>query len=109
MIGNLVLLRDHSEGHNKTQDKYKSKLFIIVDHHKDPNVVQALNKKGPKRTVNREQLFDLKKFQMDPITSDPSIKGPRFDPKVRKVDNKPKLVIIMALDQRPKLPWYLCS
>ena len=54
-VGNLVLLRDHPEGGNKIQDNYKSGLFIIVDHHKDPNVyiIQFLNKKGPKRTVNR--------------------------------------------------------
>ena len=47
-IGNLVLLRDHPEGCNN----------------KDPNVyiIQSLNKKGPKRTVNRQQLFDLEKI-----------------------------------------------
>ena len=28
-IGNLVLLRDHPEGHNKIQDNYKSELFVI--------------------------------------------------------------------------------
>ena len=33
-VGNLVLLRDHPEGHNKIQDNYKSELFAIVDHHK---------------------------------------------------------------------------
>ena len=37
-IGNLVLLQDHPEGHNKIQDNYKSELFVVVDHHKDPNV-----------------------------------------------------------------------
>ena len=37
-IGNLVLLRDHPEGHNKIQDNYKSELFIVIVHHKDPNV-----------------------------------------------------------------------
>ena len=59
-IGNLVLLRDHPEGCNKIQDNYKSELFVAVDHHKDPNVynVQSLDKKGPKRTVKRGQLFD---------------------------------------------------
>ena len=58
----------------------------MVDHHKDPNVyvIQSLNKKGPKKTVNRQQLFDLKKSQGDPLTPDPSIKGPKFDPKVKK-------------------------
>ena len=54
-VGNLVLLRDHPEGCNKTQDNYKSELFIVVDHHKDPNmyVIQSMDKKGPKKTVNR--------------------------------------------------------
>ena len=52
-IGNLVLLRDHPEGQNKIQDNYKSELFVIVDHHKDPNVclIQSLNKKGPKKQL----------------------------------------------------------
>ena len=89
-IGNLVLLRDHPKGRNKIQDNYKSELFVIVDHHKDPNVyvIQSLNEKGPKRTVNRQQLFDLKKSQGDPLTSDPSIKGPKFDAKVKKKVNE---------------------
>ena len=86
-VGKLVLLRDHPKGCNKIQDNYKSKLFIIVNHHKDPNVyiIQSLDKKGPKKTVNRQQLFDLKKSKGDPLTSDPSIKGPKFDPKVKKI------------------------
>ena len=46
---------------------------------------------GPKKTVNRQQLFDLKKSQVDPTTSDPSIKGPKFDPKVKKFDTKPQI------------------
>ena len=52
-VWNLVLLRDHPEGHNKIQDNYKSKLFIIVNHHKDLNVyiIQSLDKRGPKKTV----------------------------------------------------------
>ena len=93
-IGNLVLLRGHPEGCNKIQDNYKSELFVIVDHHKDPNVyvIQSLDKKGPKKIVNRRQLFDLKKSQGDPLTSDPSIKGPKFEPKVRKLkDIKPQI------------------
>ena len=35
---NLVLLRDCPEGRHKIQEIYKSKLFIIVLKHKDPNV-----------------------------------------------------------------------
>ena len=91
-LGNLVLLRDHPEGCNKIQDNYKSELFVIVDHHKDPNVyiIQSLDKKGPKKTVNRQQLFDLKKSQGDPLTPDPSIKGPKFEPKMKKV-NQPQI------------------
>ena len=59
--GNLVLLQDHPEGHNKIQDNYKYE-FVVVDHHKDPNVyiIQLLDKKGPTITVNRWQLFGLK-------------------------------------------------
>ena len=54
-MGNLVLLRDHPEGHNKIQDNYKSELFVIIIHHKDSNVyvIQSLDKKGPKKIVNR--------------------------------------------------------
>ena len=54
-IGNLVLLRDHSEGCNKIQDNYKSELFVIINHHNDPTVyvIQSLDKKGPRKIVNR--------------------------------------------------------
>ena len=92
-VGNLVLLRDHPGGHNKIQDNNKSKLFIMVNHHEDPNVyiIQSLDKKGPKKTVNRQQLFDLKKCQGDALTFDPSIKGPNFDPKVKKLNNEPQI------------------
>ena len=92
-VGNLVLLRDHPEGHNKIQDSYRSELFVVVDHHKDPNVyiIQPLDKKGPKKTVTRKRLFDLKKSQVDPITSDPSIKGPKFDTKLKKINTKPQM------------------
>ena len=36
------------------------------------------------KTVNRQWLFDLKKSQVDTATSDPSIKGPKFDPKLKE-------------------------
>ena len=65
----------------------------MVSHHKDPNVyiIQSLDKKGPKKTVNRQQLFDLKKSQAEPLTSDPSIKGPNSDPKMKKLNNEPQI------------------
>ena len=104
-IGNLVLLRDHPEGCNKIQDNYKSELFVIINHHKDPNVyvIQSLDKKGPKKIVNRQQLFDLKKSQGDPLTPDPSIKGPKFDPKVRKLkDIKPQICHLYGTRSKTK-------
>ena len=62
-VGNLVLLRDHPEGRNKIQDNYKSELFIVSDHHQDPNVyyITPLSGKGPVRKVNRRQLFDSRR------------------------------------------------
>ena len=54
-------------------------------------IIQSLDKKGPKKVVNRRQLFDLTRSQGDPLTSDPSIKGPKFDPKVRKLRDKPQI------------------
>ena len=49
-IGSLVVLRDHPEAWIKAQDNYKSNLFVIIAHHKDPNVyiVQYINRKGSK-------------------------------------------------------------
>ena len=35
-------------------------------------------------------MFDLKKSKMNPLKSDPSIKGPTFDPGVKKID-KPQI------------------
>ena len=109
-IGNLILLWDHPEGCNKIQDNYKSEWCVVVDHHKDPNVyiIQSLDKKVSKRTVNWQQLFDLIKLQVDPFPSDPSIKGPKFDHKLIKIQN-PKFVILIILGQRPRPPQYLFS
>ena len=82
-----MLIKDHPGGQNKIQDDYKFKLFVNVAHHKDPNVyiIQSINKKGPIRTVNRWQLFDLKKSQDDPSSADPSIKGPKYEPKLKEI------------------------
>ena len=48
-IGNLVLLRDHPEGHNKIQDEYKPDLLEVMGKHPDLNVffVKPLDGKGP--------------------------------------------------------------
>ena len=73
-IGNLVLLRDHPEGHNKIQDNYKNELFVVESQHQDPNVytIKPLNGKGPMCKVNRQQLFNLRKTQGSDKPSDPA-------------------------------------
>ena len=62
---NLVLLRDHPEGRHKIQDNYKSKLFMVVLKHKDPNIyiIHPLCG-GPVHTVNEWLLFDLKRSSL---------------------------------------------
>ena len=55
-IQNHVLFCDHLEGWNKIQNRYKSDIYVIVGHHKEPNVyhIQLLNadKKGLPKVVN---------------------------------------------------------
>ena len=59
-IGNHVLLCDHPEGHNKIKDQYKSDIYVMVGHHKEPNI-QLLDRdnRGSPKVVNRHQLFYL--------------------------------------------------
>ena len=63
-IGNHVLLRDHPEGHNKIQNRFKSDVYVVVGHHKEPNVyyirLLSAGKDTQPKVVNRHQLFDLK-------------------------------------------------
>ena len=60
-IENHVLLCDHLEGHNKIQDWYKSDVYVVVSHHKEPNVyyIQPLDtdKQGSPKVVNWHQLL----------------------------------------------------
>ena len=62
-IGNHVLLRDHLEGRNKIQNRFKSDVYIVVSNHEEPNVyyIKLLNsdKNVLPKVVNRRQLFDL--------------------------------------------------
>ena len=37
-VGNHILLCDHPEGRNKIQDQYKSDVYVVIGHHKEPNV-----------------------------------------------------------------------
>ena len=38
-VGYHVLLHDHPEGRNKIQNRYKSDIYVMVGHHKEPNVL----------------------------------------------------------------------
>ena len=75
-IGNHVLLRDHPEGRNKIQDRYKSDVYVVVGHHAEPNVyyIQLLNsdKPGSPKAVNRRQLFDLNRTSPPPEATSPN-------------------------------------
>ena len=63
LVGNYVLLRDHPDGQNKIQDRYKPDIYVVIAHHQEPNVyyIQLLNSdcKGHPKVVNRHQLYDL--------------------------------------------------
>ena len=62
-VGNHVLLHDHQECWNNIQNRYISDIYVMVGHHKEPNIyyIQLLNSdnKGLPKVVNRCQLFDL--------------------------------------------------
>ena len=60
-VGNLVLLRDHPEGHNKIQNNNKDQIYIITGHHEYKNAywVKLLGSKGQSKQVNRHEMFDL--------------------------------------------------
>ena len=72
-IGNLVLLCDHPEGHNKIQVNYKNELFVMESKHQDSNVyiIKPINGKGPMCMVNWQQLFDFHKSQGSDMPSNP--------------------------------------
>ena len=97
-VGGLVLLRDHPEGRNKIQDNYKSELYVVRSHHKDPNVYYITPVSGGGlRKVNRRQLFDLKTSRTEEIGNEVSqedflIPGPcGLMPRKRPSGNKTDL------------------
>ena len=54
LVGNLVLLRDHPEGHNKIQDNNKDQIYIVMGHHDNRNTyfVKPLGSKCQPKQVN---------------------------------------------------------
>ena len=65
--GNLVLLHDLPESHNKIQDIYESEKFVVVSRCPEPNIyhIKPINGNGPVQTFNCQQLQDLRKTQND--------------------------------------------
>ena len=53
-VGNLVLLRDHPEEHNKSQNNNKDQIYIVTGHHKYKNAywVKPLGSKVQSKQVN---------------------------------------------------------
>ena len=75
-------------GHNKIQDRYKSKKFLVVGKHPEPNVyfIKLVNGNGPEQTVNQHQLQDLGETQNDggptsPQNDHDGVQVPSFNPK----------------------------
>ena len=64
-VGNLVLLRDHPEGHHKIQDKNKFELYAIVRKGERPNNfwIKLLGSHATPKEVNRRQIFDIGTMQ----------------------------------------------
>ena len=114
LIGNLVLLCEHPEGHNKIQDNYKNELFVMELKHQDLNVyiIKPLNHKGPMCMVNWQQLFDLHKSQGSDMPSNPSPDTNLPTLLVKKLTRGlklPNMFTLMVPGPRPKkIPWY-CS
>ena len=78
-VGNHVLLRDHPEGHNKIQDRYKPDIYMVVGHHQEPNVyyIQLLNAdcKGHPKVVNHCRLYDLNQSCLPLVSSGSESEG----------------------------------
>ena len=56
--GNLVLLQDHSESHNKIQDHFKDQEFFMLELLCEPSVhhIKPVNGNGMEWVVNCQQL-----------------------------------------------------
>ena len=70
-VGNLILLRDHPEGHNKIQDNNKDQIYVVTRHHNHKNAyfVKLLGSKVQPKQVNCREMFDLR------ITEDQEIES----------------------------------
>ena len=89
-------MRDHPEGHNKIQDHFKDREFVVVKQLHEPNVyrIKPVNGVGPERVVNCRQLQDLQRAHDDKDNSSNKGMGnipnvPSFNPKVKLKDETP--------------------
>ena len=93
-VGNLVLLRDHPEGHNKIQDRNKSELYIAVPIGEHPNNfwIKPLGSNVKPKDMTRWQIFDVgmtqeglveRKEEEKEEKEDQEPVVPRYNPKVK--------------------------
>ena len=91
-VGNLVLLRDHPEGHNKIQDRNKSELYVVIRKGECPNNfwIKPLGSNATPKEVNRWQIFDIgmteeglaeQREEKENEKEDPEPAIPQYDPK----------------------------
>ena len=91
--GNLVLLWDHPESHNKIQDHFKDQEFVMVKQLHEPNVywIKPVNGVSPEWVANCRQLQALQKAHDNNDNTNNEEVGnvPSFSPKVRLRDETP--------------------
>ena len=51
-VRNHVLLRDHPEGRNKIQNRFKSDIYVMVGHHDEPNIYYIKPLDSSEKVVN---------------------------------------------------------
>ena len=109
-IGNLVLLRYHPWSQNKIQDNYKSELFVVVAHQKDPNVyiIQSINKKGTKEQSTGNTCSTWKNLRRILHQYIPVSRDLCMNQNWKKLSN-PKFVTPSSLGQRPRQPQCLSN
>ena len=97
--GNLVLLRDHPEGHNKILDNNKDQIYIVTGHHDNRNAyfVKHLGSKCQPKQVNRREMFDLG------ITEDQEIKRQKQEKENEEEDESSKLPLYNPAVSRKRI------
>ena len=98
-VGNLVLLRDHPEGHNKIQDNNKDQIYIVTGHHDNRNTyfVKPLGSKCQPKQVNRREMFDLG------ITEDQELECQKQENESEEEDKTSELPLYNPASQEKKI------